>query len=49
MGGGQPFLSRRPRDDEINSADDIEMENPLEILQMLHGQRALSVYEGRAQ
>ena len=30
-GGGQPFLSRRPRDDDFDSASDREMENPLEF------------------
>ena len=30
-GGGQPFLSRRPRDDDFDSADDIEMTNLLEF------------------
>ena len=50
-GGGQPylFLSRRPRNDDFDSADGREMENPLEILQRPHGQRALSVHGGRAQ
>ena len=35
-GGGQPFLSRRPRDDDFNSSDDRKMENPLGILQRPH-------------
>ena len=48
-GGGQPILSRRPRDDDFDSADDRELENPLGILQRPHGQRALSVHGSRAQ
>ena len=31
VGVRHPFLSRRPRDDEVNLADDIEMENLLEF------------------
>ena len=46
--GGQPVLSRRPRDDNFDSADDREMENPLGILQRPHVQRALSIHGGRA-
>ena len=48
-GGEQPYLSRRPRDDDFDSANDREMENPLGILQRPHGHRALSVHGGRAQ
>ena len=43
VGGVQPFVSRRPRDDEFYSDDNREMENPLGILQRPHGERALSV------
>ena len=49
VGGGQPFLSRRPRDDDFDSADDREMGNSLGILQRPHVQRAPSVHGGRAQ
>ena len=31
VGGRQPFSSRRPRDDDFDSADDIEMTNLLEF------------------
>ena len=39
VGGGQPFLflSRRPRDDDFDSADGREMENPLKNLRRTHG------------
>ena len=49
MGGGQPFLSRRPRGDDFDSADDRKMKNPFGILHRPHGQRTLSVHGGRAQ
>ena len=41
--GRQPFLMRRPRDDDFKLADEREIKNPLGIVQRPHGQRVLSV------